>query len=89
MDFKFNLEKNAQLLKERGVGFADIIVAFNNGNMLDDKKHHNKKEYPNQRIMYVRISDEVYAVPYVMADGDIFLKTLFPSRKARKRLLKI
>ena len=44
--------------------------------------------YPSQNILYVRIISEVYAVPYIKEDKEtIFLKTLFPSRKARKKFL--
>lgn len=54
------------------------------------KYNHEKNadKYPHQKILYVRILSEVYAVPFVIeANGDFFLKTLFPSRKARKTLL--
>jgi hypothetical protein len=57
---------------------------------LDIRKHHNEEKYPNQKILYVRVLDEVYSVPYIEEDGNhIFLKTLFPSRKARKEFLGI
>jgi hypothetical protein len=45
-------------------------------------------KYPNQNILYVRILEDVYAVPFIEEEnGCIFLKKLFPSRKARKQLL--
>lgn len=88
MEFKYNHEKNAQLLKDRSIGFEEIIHAIAEGNLLDIRKHHNQERYPNQKILYVRILDEVYAVPFIEeVDGSIFLKTLFASRKARKELL--
>jgi maltose-binding protein MalE len=88
MQFKYNYEKNALLLNEIGIGFDEIIQAISDGNILEIKDHYNQKKYPNQKILYVRLSDEVYAVPFVLeANGDIFFKTLFPSRKARKQLL--
>ena len=86
--FRYNYEKNAKLLLERGIGFEEIIQAIADGNLLDIRKHHNQSEYPSQNILYVRIISEVYAVPYIKEDKEtIFLKTLFPSRKARKKFL--
>jgi hypothetical protein len=88
MDFRYCYEKNAELLKTRGIGFEEIIQAISEGNLLDIRKHHNEQKYPNQKILYVRLLDEVYSVPYIEENNNnVFLKTLFPSRKARKEFL--
>lgn len=88
MQFNYSHEKNALLIAERGIGFDEIIQAINDGNVLDIKNHYNQHKYPHQKILYIRIIDEVYAVPFIEEpDGSIFLKTLFPSRKARKYFL--
>jgi hypothetical protein len=88
MQFRYNHEKNAKLLAERSIGFEEIIQAIADGNILDIRMRHKQDKYPNQHILYVRILDEVYAVPYVTEENNvIFLKTLFPSRKARKAFL--
>lgn len=88
MNFKYNHEKNAQLLKARGIGFEEIITSIADGNLVDIRRHHNQNKYPNQEILYVRVLEEIYAVPYVIEKNDtIFLKTLFASRKARKEFL--
>jgi len=89
MDFRYCYEKNAQLLKTRGIGFEEIIHAITEGNILDIRKHPNEDKYPNQKIFYIRVLEEVYVVPYVVEEknNSIFLKTLFPSRKARKEFL--
>ncbi|MFM8453452.1 MAG: hypothetical protein ACKOAD_00420 [Gammaproteobacteria bacterium] len=84
MLFNYNHEKNAWLLENRNIGFDEIIHSITQGNLLDIKENTNPK-YPNQGLMYVRVIDEVYVVPFVIeAGGVLFLKTLFPSRKARK-----
>jgi len=84
LQFKYNQDKNNKLLSERGIGFEEIIQAIDNGNLLAITDHYNKK-YKNQKILYVRMLDQVYVVPFVQEnDNTIFLKTLFPSRKARK-----
>jgi len=88
MNFRYNYEKNSQLLKTRGIGFEEVIQSISEGNVLDVRKHPNEITYPNQNILYVRILEEVYAVPFIEEENDsIFLKTLFPSRKARKQFL--
>ncbi|MEY4463079.1 MAG: hypothetical protein RLZZ81_50 [Pseudomonadota bacterium] len=87
--FRYNHEKNAKLLHERGIGFEEIVQSIEDGNLLDIKLHYNHEKYKGQKILYVRMIEQVYAVPFVEEDEDtIFLKTLFPSRKAKKEFLK-
>ncbi|WP_341788308.1 MULTISPECIES: hypothetical protein [unclassified Rickettsia] len=86
--FRYNHEKNAKLLLERNIGFDEIIQSLNDGNLLGIRLHYNQAKYKGQKIFYVRITDQVYVVPYVKEDdGTIFLKTLYPSRKAKKEFL--
>lgn len=86
MKFRYNNEKNAILEVERRVEFEDIIDAITNGYLISTEAHHNQKKYPNQELMYVRIKEEVYVVPFIEeSDGAYFMKTLYPSRKARKK----
>lgn len=87
MNFKYNYEKNSQLLETRGIGFEEIIQAIFEGNILDIRKHPNELKYPEQKILYVRVLEEVYAVPFIEEKDCFFLKTLFPTRKARKEFL--
>ncbi len=86
MLFRFNHTKSLKLLEERGICFEDIISAINEGNALALEDHENQERYPDQAKLYVLLNDEVYVVPFVIEDdGVLFLKTIFPSRKARKR----
>ncbi|HJD65412.1 MAG TPA: hypothetical protein LFW10_04725 [Rickettsia endosymbiont of Diachasma alloeum] len=86
--FRYNHEKNAKLLLERNIGFDEIIQSINDGNLLGIRLHYNQAKYKGQKIFYVRITDQVYVVPYEKEDdGTIFLKTLYPSRKAKKEFL--
>ena len=77
------------MLETRGIGFEEIIQAISEGNILDIRKHPNELKYPDQKILYVRILEEVYAVPFIEEKDCFFLKTLFPTRKARKEFLGI
>ena len=86
MIFRFNSSKNTKLIQERDIGFEEIIVEISEGRVLTSEIHPNSKKYPNQRIFHVRIKKEIYVVPYILEkEGTIFLKTIFPSRKARKK----
>ena len=71
------------LKKQRGVGFENIVEAISN-NLLDVYDHPNKKKYPNQKIYVVKLYDYVFLVPFLRDGDDIFLKTIIPSRKAKK-----
>ena len=85
--FRWDEDKNLLLIKSRGISFEDVINAISSGNLLADEPHFNNKKYPNQGIFYVLVKNYVYCVPYV-EENDIFLKTIYPSRKATKRFLK-
>jgi hypothetical protein len=72
-------------MRERDFSFDHIVAAINNGGLLDVVVHPNRKKYPDQKIYLVAMEGYIYLVPFVeMENGDIFLKTAFPSRKATK-----
>lgn len=85
--FRWNAEKNDALLSERGVGFERVVVAIQNGGLLDLLAHPNPERYPNQKIMVVEIDAYAHLVPYVEEDDYLFLKTVIPSRKATRDYL--
>ena len=85
--FDWSDEKDAALRKERNIGFQDVVFHIGQGDVLAIVDHPNAKKYPNQRIIYVRIENYVYLVPFVESEEGIFLKTIIPSRKATKRYL--
>ena len=57
---------------------------ISSGDLLGAVPHPNVQKYPDQKIMYVRVDDYVYVVPYVEGNGRKFLKTIIPSRRATK-----
>jgi len=87
-NFDWSELKDAQLKAERGIGFEEIVAAIESGNILEDKEHHNKTRYPNQRIWVVKMRNYAYVVPYVEDDTKYLLKTIIPSRDATKKHLK-
>ena len=86
MAFRWNEEKNAVLKRERGISFERIVVAIEEGHLLDVLEHPNKEKYQGQKILVVDVEGYAVCVPMVEeAHGDFFLKTLFPSRKYTKQ----
>jgi hypothetical protein len=79
--FAWSHEKNQQLLASPGLCFEAVIVAIEEGGLLDVRQHPNPQRYPGQRILIVRIQDYVHLVPFVETDDHLFLKTIIPSRK--------
>lgn len=84
---KYSIEKNELLKKERNISFEDVILSIENGGLLDDIEHPNKKKYKNQNIfiVLVMIKNYVYLVPYVEEEDYLFLKTIIPSRQMNKK----
>lgn len=83
--YTWNPEKNNLLKKDRGVSFEDVVFHIEAGNEVDILEHPNKERYPNQKISVVLIEGYAHLVPFVELDGEVFLKTIIPSRKATKR----
>lgn len=86
--FDWSDEKDVMLKRERGIGFQDVVFHIEKGDTLSITDHPNPGDYPNQKIIYVRIGNYVYLVPFVESEEGWFLKTIIPSRKATKRYLK-
>jgi uncharacterized DUF497 family protein len=83
-NYYWNEEKNNWLKQERNISFEEVIQAINYGDLLDVIKHPNSEKYAHQSIFIVKIKNYIYCVPYVENKDDIFLKTIFPSRKMSK-----
>ena len=88
-DIRFSEEKNQLLKATRGIGFDELIVLIKDGELLADKEHISKN-HPNQRIYVVRMGKYAYVVSYILnlKKNEIFLKTIYPSRKFTKQYLK-
>ena len=86
-DISWNMEKNAWLLVERDISFEEILALLDRDCLLDILEHPQVDRYPGQRVLVVRGIRSVYLVPFVESTEQIFLKTIFPSRKAAKTYL--
>ena len=54
MSFNWNEEKNQLLKAERGISFERIVVAIEEGHLLDVVDHPNIEKYKNQQIFDCR-----------------------------------
>jgi len=86
--FDWDPNKNNLIKATRGVSFEDARMAYLNNKILDDFPHPRQKKYPDQRMTVLEINDYAYLVTYVENASIIFLKTIYPSRKATKKYLR-
>jgi hypothetical protein len=85
--YKWDNLKNEKLKAERGIGFEQIVIHIERGDVLDLVAHPNQEKYPGQQILIVEINEYVYLVPFVESSEGKFLKTIIPSRKATRNYL--
>ena len=84
MQLDWDNEKSNKLKEERNISFEDIAVALEQGGLVDLIDHPQQGKYPDQKIMVVSWGDYIYLVPCVRTKDGYFLKTIFPSRKAKR-----
>ena len=86
--YDWNEQKNEKLKIERDVCFEDILIAINEGYLLDVTAHKNRLKYPKQKMYIIQLGQYAYLVLFVEDNEKIFLKTIIPSRRATKKYLK-
>ncbi len=86
--YDWNNGKNEQLKKVRHISFEQITTQIETGYLLDIVEHPNQDKYPNQRMYIVEYENYAYLVPFVQKENRIFLKTIYPSRKATQKYLR-
>ncbi|OGG94725.1 MAG: hypothetical protein A2508_04235 [Candidatus Lambdaproteobacteria bacterium RIFOXYD12_FULL_49_8] len=75
--------KNQKLLEERGITFEVIEQVIATEGFLELLDHPTRE---NQKLLTLRLGEYVYVVPCVLEpNGDLFLKTAFPSRKYKRK----
>lgn len=87
MEIDWNPGKNVELKQRHGIGFEDVLLAITDGRLLENRSHPNLGRDGHQRQLIVEIDDYAWVVPYVQEGTRLFLKTIYPSRKAKKRYL--
>ncbi len=76
-DVRWNLLKSERLKKTRGVSFEEILQF----KLAAIQKHHKNE---HQNVMLFEHKGYIWVVPYIENEQEIFLKTLYPSRKYTK-----
>ena len=76
-------DKNRQLQIERELSFEAIVVAIEQGKLIDIIRNPSSK-HSSQNVLIVEIEDYLVLVPFVEDDEKLFLKTAFRSRKIMK-----
>lgn len=84
MAFRWDPQKNALLVRERGLSFEQIVLAVEGGDLLQVIAHPNPARYPNQKVMVVAMDGYAFLVPFVQEEDGYLLKTIIPSRKATR-----
>ena len=85
--FDWNKQKNEQLKQERSISFEEVLMAVEEGNILDIVAHPNREKYAGQQIFVLEIGGYAYLVPFAEDAEKVFLKTIIPSRKATKKYI--
>ena len=88
MVFRWDPQKNARLMRERGLSFEQIVLAAEGGDLLQVIAHPNPARYPEQKIMVVAMDAYAFLVPFVQEEDGYFLKTIIPSRKATRDFMR-
>ena len=84
MKLRWNPEKNELLKKTRNVSFEQVAEKILQQDFLGPVKNPSRE---NQKIITVVINDYPCIVPLVVEeDGSWFLKTIYQSRKEKRRL---
>ena len=83
-EYAFDPQKNAWLVRERGISFEQIIALIESGKLIQVLEHPNVERYPNQLLYEVDVGGYVHVVPVIKEGGTLFLKTIYPSRKATR-----
>lgn len=84
-DYQFDPEKNAWLIRERGISFEQIIALIHGGKLIQILEHPDKARYPSQLLYEIDVGGYVYIVPVAKDGQTLFLKTIYPSRKAARK----
>ena len=74
-------DKNKLLMATRGVCFEYFIDSIRNKDYIISQKESR----PNQKIFVIKFDGYPFCIPFVEDKEKIFLKTIYPDRKFKKR----
>ena len=83
MNIIWDEEKNAKLKAVRGISFDESALLILQRKYVDILRH---PKGTGQWMFVMPINEYIHVVPFILdGDGNIVLKTSFPSRKFHKR----
>ena len=85
---RWDEKKNEWLKRNRGLGFEQVAVLIEQGQVLEVMDHPDQNKYPSRKMAIVEIGGHACLVPYVEDEAGVFFKTIIPSRKATKKYLR-
>lgn len=88
-EYDWSTEKNAWLIAHRALRFEDVVLAIGTGKLLGVFVQPENSRHPHQSVFVVDIRGYANLVPYVKTSSGYFLKTIIPSRRHTRKLLKI
>ena len=80
---EWNEDKNKQLQAERNLSFESIVIAIEQGKLIDIVPNPSN-QHTHQNVLVVEIDSYLVLVPFIEDEEKIFLKTAFRSRKITK-----
>ena len=88
MIFNWDTEKNKILKQKRNTSFEEIVICILENKIRAVLENPNRNKYPNQKLYLIEYNNYIYVVPFVRKGKDeIFLKTIYPSRKYTEEYL--
>lgn len=81
---EWNEDKNKELQAERNISFEGVIIAIEQGKLVDIVPNPSSN-HDHQQVLVVEIDNYLVLVPFVEDNEKIFLKTAFRSRKVMKK----
>ena len=89
MTFNWDDAKNGHLKDLRNISFEEIVICIRDGRVVSVLEHPQKEIYKNQFLYLIEYKNYIYVVPHVYDEKkqEIFLKTIYPSRKYTSRYL--
>ena len=80
-DIRWDPKKSDHLKQTRGVSFEEIIQCRYMGIVQHPVR-------PNQKIFIFEHNNYLWAVPFVVTENHMFLKTIYPTRKLTRMFRK-
>lgn len=77
MEFKWSSLKSRRLKRRRGAAFEEVL----GGEFIEVIDHPVRAD---QKILLMWYREYVWAIPCILSEGEIFLKTLYKCRKYTK-----